>query len=715
MKLSILHKKSQATIFMIIGLLIIVGGTVFFYSTQQARKPFEPEIKILQEKIPVEFDPVKSYATDCAYSVAVEGLKIIGKQGGYISLTNRTLSKEPFTITASPTESDAVAFTKGSDLKMPYWWYLKSSNNCKGNCIFASKKPDLRQSDNSIEKQLERYIDTKFENCLDNFESFKEQGYKVTSKGKPKTDVTIASNDVLIVVDYPVDVESQNSKAELKQFATRVPVNLEKVYDLATKITNMEIKHHYLEKHILNLITAFSGIDREKLPPMSDMQFNFGSSISWQKSDIKNKITAMLSSYIPLFQVDGTYNYERNFFASELKQRLYDSTIIPVTNSSFQELAAYFTYLDFWPAYFDLNCKGERCVPNSANSIIPFISFGIQDFRFAYDLSYPVLVEVEDPFALNGLGYHFNFFLEGNIRNNEFMNGNFSQLETIPISERSQLCDLRTSGNVQIKALDSVSKNPIEDANILYTLIDESCFIGATGKDGSLIEKYPIGIGGAVNVVKDNYIGKAVEFDPQVDAEQSLNVELNPMYNKKIIMKKKNVVKTLQGWQFNDQAADLNEKESATITLTRVNGEGESDFSSVATYQGQQKESSELQIAPGDYIVDANLMLNERIVIPEKEKCEGVWPVRKCFTIPKIDFGEKSTPGEENFPEGGLKLNVTLKPQDLAAHDTIVIYVVGIAMANVPEQERVVEDAEQMGKIEEYSAANSMALQPMFQ
>jgi len=705
--------KAQATIFMIIGLLIVLGGAVFFYSTQQVRKPYEPEIKILQEKIPIEFNPIRDYATDCAYSTAVEGLRIIGKQGGYISLTNRALNKEPFTITANPTESDAVAFTKDSDLKIPYWWYLKSSNNCRGNCIFASKRPDLRQSDNSIEKQLERYLDARFENCLDNFESFKEQGYKATPKAKPKTDVTIASDDVLVIIDYPIDVESQNSKTELKQFVTRVPIDLENIYELATKITNLEIKHHYLEKHVINLIAAFSGIDREKLPPMSDMQFNFGSSISWQKSDVKNKITAMLLSYISLFQVDGTYNYERNFFESELKQRLYDSTIIPVANTSFNDLAAYFTYLDFWPVYFDLNCNGERCVPSSANSFIPFISFGIQDFRFNYDLSYPVLVEVEDPFALNNQGYRFNFFLEGNIRNNEFMNGSFAQLEIIHISERSQLCDLRTSANVKVNANDAVAKSPIEDLNVLYTLIDESCFIGATGKDGSLTEKYPIGIGGVVNFVKDNYIGKAVEFDPQVDAEQSLNVELSPIYTKKIIVKKKNVVKTAQGWQFQDQAVDLNERESATVTLTRVSPQGESDFSSVAIYEGQQ--SSELQIAPGDYIADMNLMLNERIAIPEKEKCEGVWPARQCFTIPKIDFGERATPGEERFPEGGLKLSITLKPQDLMRYDTIVLYAVSIDLANVPELNRVVEDTEPLGKIEEYSATNSLALQPTFQ
>ncbi len=709
------NKKSQTTIFMIVGLIILIGGVVFFYSTQKAPKPFEPEIKLIQEQIPLEFEPIKNYANDCAYSLGIEGLRIIGKQGGYISFADRTLNKEAFTITQNPTESDAVLFTRNSDLKIPYWWYLKSANNCRGDCKFASKRPELRQAENSIEKQLERYIDSRFKDCLKNFEPFNEQGFKVTESGKVKTDVTISKDDVLVLVEYPLNAEKQDAKSKLSQFIARIPINLDKVYDLATKITNLEIKHRYLEKHALNLLVAFSGVDKEKLPPMSDMQFKFGSTTSWQKSDIKNRITGLLAAYIPLFQVDGTYNYERNTFNSELKQRLYDSTIIPVANSSFRDLSAYFTYLDFWPSYFDLNCQGERCIPSSANSLISF--FGIQEYRFAYDLSFPVLVEVQDPFALNGQGYSFNFFLEGNIRNNKPMPADFTPLERADLSESSLLCDTRTSGNVTVTVLNAATRKPVDDAQILYTIIDESCFIGATNQDGVLTEKFPVAVGGVVNIVKDGYIGKAAEFEPRINRNDLLKVEVQPIYTKKVIVKKKNVVKTINGWQFVSAPADLSNRESATITLTRVNDENELGFSSIANYEGQQKDQSELEIAPGSYTADIQLILNERIVLPEKEKCvkKNIFGAKECFTIPKIDFGEKASPGQERFPEGGLKLNITFNPKDLENFDTIVLYAVSLDIANVPEQQRAVEDIEQMGKIEDYSKIYQLALQPSFQ
>ena len=705
------NKKSQTTIFMIIGILIVISGVVFFYSTQKAAKPFEPEIKIVQEQIPVEFDPIKNYANDCAYSLGAEGLRIIGEQGGYISFADKTLNKESFTITKNPTESDAVPFTKDSDLRIPYWWYLKSANNCRGDCKFASKRPELRQADNSIEKQLERYVDSKFKECLNNFEPFIEQGFKVSEAGKIKTDVTIAANDVLVLVEYPLNIERQDAKAKISQFLVRVPVNLDKLYELATKITNLEIKHRYLEKHVLNLLVAFSGVSKEKLPPMSDMQFKFGSTTSWQKSDIKNKITGLLISYIPLFQVDGTYNYERNLFNSELKQRLYDSTIIPVANSTFKDLSADFTYLDFWPAYFDLNCKGERCIPSSANSLISF--FGIQEYKFAYDLSFPVLVELKDTFALNGQGYSFNFFLEGNIRNNKAMPVDFAPLEKVSLSESSLLCDAKTSGDVTINIVNAATKEPIEDANVLYTVTGESCFIGSTNSEGILKEIFPVGVGGFVNVVKDNYIGKAVEFDPRLKTDASLKVEIQPIYTKKLVVKKKNIVKSSQGWQFVDSPVDLSNKESAAVTLTRINDENELEFSSIASYEGQ---TSEIEIAPGAYAADITLILDERIIIPEQQKCvrKGIFGEKECFTIPKVDFGEKAAPGQERFPEGGLKLNLTFNANDIESYDTIMLYVVSIDFSNVPEQERAIEDIEQINKIEEYSKIYQLALQPTF-
>src|SRR3989344_5908608 len=183
------NKKAQVTVFIIIGILLLAGAGTFFYiakKTSQESK-LEAEIKVSEEQVPTQFGPIKKYAEDCAYSVAVDGLKLVGQQGGYVSFDDNKLNTESFLTTPNPTESDAVRFSPNSNLKTAYWWYLKSANGCTNNCQFATKRPELREEPNSIEKQLERYVDAKYRECINNFEQFKEQGFVITEQSAPKT------------------------------------------------------------------------------------------------------------------------------------------------------------------------------------------------------------------------------------------------------------------------------------------------------------------------------------------------------------------------------------------------------------------------------------------------------------------------------------------------------------------------------------------------
>lgn len=707
-------KKAQVTVFIIIGLLLLFGAGLFYYLTQKTgESSLEAGIKISEEQVPAQFNPIKAYADQCAYSVAVEGLKLIGQQGGYASFDDKKLNKESFIITSNPTESDAVAFAPG--FKTAYWWYLKSANDCSGNCQFASKRPDLRDSDNSIEKQLERYIDAKFKDCINGFEPFVGQGFTITEESAPKTNVVIAANDVQVLVEYPITAKIQNAESKMSKFLVTVDLDLDKIYRLATNLTNMQIKYNYLEDHALNLIVAFSGVSKDKLPPTNELQFSLGSPVSWVKNDVRDKVEGMLVSYVPLFQVDGTYNFEQNILGDELSQRLYDATIIPVNDPAYKNLDPKFTYLNNWPIYFNLNCEGQRCKASTANSLIQL--FGIQDYKFVYDLSFPVFVEINDPFALNGLGYTFDFFLEGNIRDNQPMASNYQGLAALPLSlERSQLCDLRTSGDVTINVKDSVTEKSIEGAQVFYKVIDESCYIGQTLSP--LIEKFPVALGGVLSIVKDNYIGKSVDFAAEPDVEQSLDIDLQPVYTKNLIIKKKNVKKGADGWAFEDAPVDLTDKEYAFITLRRVDSGSEQEFSSIASYYGKE-EPTQIELAPGTYEAEASLILNQKIVIPERQECErvriiGIIPVGECYTIPPIDFGKGATEGQENFPSGGLKTTFTITQNQLANNQNVVFYVLNFDIAGIPENERVVEDLDVLENIEENSNTYRTSLQPTF-
>ena len=169
------------------------------------------------------------------------------------------------------------------------------------------------------------------------------------------------------------------------------------------------------------------------------------------------------------------------------------------------------------------------------------------------------------------------------------------------------------------------------------------------------------------------------------------------------------MIKSLDKWQFTDEESDLAAKESAAILINRIGAEKDLEFSSVANYVGQPVD---IELAPGNYEADITLTSNERIVIPEGEKCGGVWPLRKCEKIQKIDFGGGAPSGQEQFSSGGLRLNFTITPADLQK-EAIVFYVVSIDIAEVLEANRVIEDLEQFGKIEDYSSQYKNSLMPV--
>ena len=88
-----------------------------------------------------------------------------------------------------------------------------------------------------------------------------------------------------------------------------------------TEISNLKQQFRFLERHTMSLISSFSSLDENKLPPTSDTRFEFGSTINWRKSEVKERIGQILTSYVSLLQVDGTRNYNREPYSSELLRR----------------------------------------------------------------------------------------------------------------------------------------------------------------------------------------------------------------------------------------------------------------------------------------------------------------------------------------------------------------------------------------------------------
>ncbi|MBW2980827.1 hypothetical protein KY360_05415 [Candidatus Woesearchaeota archaeon] len=690
-----MNKKSQITLFIIIGIVMLTSvGTYIYFRASIRRAEIMPEL-VAAEEVPRAFNPIQVFIESCVSKVGKDGMELLGSQGGYINIERAGIGPG-----ITPTEGNAVAFSRGSGLNVPYWFYLESDNKCIGNCVFSTQKPELYKGRLlSIEGQLEEYVNANLKECFNEFKVLKTRGYIIEELGDINTKVSVTEEEVVVLVEYPIKARALDAVLELERFPVVIQVNLKDIYELAMLITNLEAEYRYLEKDALNLITGFSGKDMEKLAPMSDVGLEFGNRLYWRRGAIIDNLKGMLSAYIPLLQVEGTRNYRPLSFPGEsLKESLYNQQML-IPNSELYNLDVYFTYLG-WEPWFDLNCRGEICQPESISSSIITL-MGLQRYNFVYDLSFPVMVEIHDPDAFKGLGYDFRFMLEANIRNNEPMPEVFSPLQVIE-PQVSLLCDLekRNSGYMDIDITDMMTAEPVDDVRVSFSCAEESCFMGIA-EGGSLVERFPVCLGGIVSFLKEGYLGYSQFLNTKLDEKAEVKVTLKPLVEKQFMIKKKRVVKNPEGWVFIDTPFTLGRKESAFISLVRKPGPGEDAYQAAAEYSGGV---GEITLADGDYEIDIQLYTNETIIIPEEERCEEVAFIEQCYTIEELKFNE-------TFPNGGLKLNHTFTADDLKS-DMITFYVVNTYITGIPEANRVVEDLEQIEKVEEYSTAHANRLKP---
>ena len=703
-----LKKKGQISVFIIIGIIILlVFGLAFYIKSKISRTE---EVEPIIEKIPTELYPIKVFIEQCIDKTATDAIILIGESGGYTDISSFGI-----THTADPTTSQAVEFSPESSLNVTYWWYLKSSNDCSGNCEFSSEMPDLNSEykkgeerspmDSSIEAQIDRYINFNLNECLNDFSDFEDQGFEIVELGKITTTTTIRQDDVLVSVDYPIEITKGKVKSRASSFFTTIHINLKNIYELAFMITSDEINYHFLELNTLNLIAGFSDIDNEKLPPMAGSEFELSSPVYWTKPSVKTKLEAMLMSYIPLLQVEDTLNYQKRIFDDSIKQRVYGQMVIPSYGDSYKKLGADFIYLGWWPIYFDINTKSGIIMPESASTNILSLGIGIQRYDFLYDISYPVVITIKSPDAFHGKGYSFRFALEANIRNNEAINSSFVSLKQ-KSDEASMLCDInkRNSGNIKITTADAQTNQALNNVMVYYSCGTDSCFIGETNSQAVLEAKFPICAGGIITFSKPDFLGYSEFLSTEVDKDISLSKKLEPFVYRNIEIKKKKIVKTDDGWIFNNNALGLSTNEQAILTLERIGKKGDEEFSAAAQYTGGQDELSELRIAPGKYKVNIQLILNEKVVIPEEKKMFLFFPIA---TLPEIELNP--------FPAGGLVFDETIawNAGDITNYNNIEFYSLYIDIPSIPESERKHDDIDEMNKIEEYSKNYRASLEPI--
>ncbi|RMF05237.1 hypothetical protein D6764_05190 [Candidatus Woesearchaeota archaeon] len=720
-----LKKRGQVTIFIIIGIILLFSSALIFYIRQQITSATtEIEVGDITTEVPQRSDPIETFVRDCLESVSIEEVRALGLKGGYMDPQRAGLRYNA----VRPTRSSLLKISPNGNVYIPFWYEMSSNDKCVSDCVVETHVPPLRKSEgpNSIEEQLEEAIASKISLCLDDFSYFREQGFTVLEAGRPEADVTVSRNDIYVKLDYPLKFAKEGSVSEYKDFSVRLPLNLRKIYELATKVLKLTTSLQFFEGDALNLITAFSDLSEDALPPIYDFRLGAGDFVMWQKSKVAEKIKLILMNHIPMAQVMGTRNYYRHSISDAMVQGMARKMII-FQNASYPFYNVEFTYLGWWPFYLDVKpSTGEIIKPDISSggpigSIIP--GFGMQQYRFFYDLSFPVLVTISYPEAFNGKGFTMSYAIEANIRQNRPVNGSGAFSPTTFTGE-TFVCQKETwnSGDYNIRVLDASTGEYLPDVLVSASFGNEGCVLGRTseGENSSLITKLPVGIGALV-FEKEGFGTRTLPIGVGVNSSRNITLKVYPEkqvalkimkvpYSKQILVNGPSVVTR---WVFNaTRILELSPKDRAVLQYEQVTT-GSQPLSGAIVFDEEHPQGSPITLVPGNYTISVQIFSDREYIIPEDRRCfpSGFLGLGEtCETIDSVKM-DTLPYGLLNW-EGNLTWQVS--DTDLYSHENVTFFVPFVAYYDIPPVHRKIEDLQALDTLDKLSEDYRSSLEPQW-
>ncbi|MBI2653931.1 hypothetical protein HYX02_03905 [Candidatus Woesearchaeota archaeon] len=192
-------KRGQITIVMALAIVMLIIAALTIYVLNYYKKNFT-------EPLVFEKASIENYINNCIKKTAEDGVKLLGKQGGYINLEDS----------------------------------IKAQNNI---AVLSLNNKSKAQPIAGMENDLSNYLKNNLNSCLKNFKDFKRQGWQVEA-GSIKAAAKINENDVTFEANFPMSVNSKGDTIKFERFVIMLNVRLKYVYELVDSIVDFKIKHN---------------------------------------------------------------------------------------------------------------------------------------------------------------------------------------------------------------------------------------------------------------------------------------------------------------------------------------------------------------------------------------------------------------------------------------------------------------------------------------
>lgn len=658
-------KKGQVTIFVVLGIMVLLIVGFFIYMNFQQKKGIEFERTTVSE----QFKPVQLFVEDCINSVATEAIENLGKHGGYIDPLDIYLSGRLFYFNEEePTESDLMFMNRDQEKAIAYWLYSYDMAGCD-NCLIMSQMPYLDE----IERQISIYVSENIDYCLNDMNAFIDQGYNITLPDLMLVTTLIRDDDVLIRAKYPINITYKGSSSIIENYETTVDIPLLKYYEMAANITAQQYNSMFLEKLNIFLISAYSGLDSGLLPPFYDYSGSY-KIVIWYIPNVRDKFSQLLNSYIPLMQVKGTKRYheiknnnltlsEKNFI------NLITLDFFPNKNLSKTEISFIYTNdlaMNIQPSKNDLLAPFENYGDPGSYSMMPPTKSNT--YQYFYDISYPVIIEIKDEYK-PGKYYTFMFALESNIKQNlpltEWLNASNRPLllddfkikfndpllgqkikdprtgKEYTYKERTAktlFCnrDLFLSGNVYFKVYDAETRQPLRDVDVFFGCGNyATCPLGKTEWDEvlsveSFNNKAPICMNGYLQLKKTGYKDKFVKLSTSSSNLNLGSIYLEPLKKINVSIEvyqlKRNLLHVSDnyittGFTFPNQTTKPLINDTVIITIKKIPTSLEDEYIQ-NVFLMPDSNITEIELIPGSYTISGKYISSKGYILPKECKSE---------------------------------------------------------------------------------------------
>ena len=191
-------KKGQITIFIILAIVILISGSLFFYFRSGSTNKEVQIEKLIKNS--VNSLPIKIFTESCLKEILDNGINLVSKQGGYYN---------------TPPLS-----TNYLENRVAYFYYLEQ------NFVPPIDK---------IGAEISKYVTDNLNHCLNDFNTFKEQGIKVEWKIK-NISVKITDENVILSADLPIKIVDNGAENTISDFLVTINKKLKVFYDVSNEL-----------------------------------------------------------------------------------------------------------------------------------------------------------------------------------------------------------------------------------------------------------------------------------------------------------------------------------------------------------------------------------------------------------------------------------------------------------------------------------------------